>query len=138
MLFQAGDVFLEEVATREFILGIGIVDIGGHGDLGVDDDVTFVVKMQQHVGTQVLSFVGTDGLSILVAHHDLCLEILARGKSLFLQQVAQHHLAPVALSLTFVLEGTRQLLGAALRLDALPYHVLHVGLDFGAHGGLHG
>ena len=138
MLLQAGDVLFEEMAARELVLGVGIVDIGGHGDLGVDDDVALVVEVQQHVGSQVLALVGTDGVAVLVAHHDLCFEVFAFGEALLLQEVAEDDLAPVALGLALVLEGARQLLGAPLGLDALAYHVLHVGLDFGAHGGLHG
>ena len=94
--------------------------------------------MQQYVGAQVLALVGTDGLAVFVAHHHLYLIVFAEGEALLLEEVAEHHLAPVALGLALVLEGAGELLGAALGLDALAYHVLHVGLYLGAHGGLHG
>ena len=76
MLPEAGDMLFEVQPFGDIIPAVGIVDIGGHRDLRVNDDVALVVEVQQHIGPQAVALVGTDGVAVLVAHHRLHLEVL--------------------------------------------------------------
>ena len=49
VLLKAGDMLFEAEPFGEFVAGVGIVDVGGHRYFGVNDDITSVVEVQQHV-----------------------------------------------------------------------------------------